>query len=165
MKKKIDCEIKRLIIEISLLIIFVFIAFPIWNEYNDITLADVVNHYSKQVNDDIVVTNKIKRIYSETFGESVRELRNVLITSYKEESTDYGLYLTLDLTEDYTNLMYSDGETIYSFSDLLFDKTDRYYFKLAEGNISAKETDVVYYYIWSKNLKETNDIKLKFVVM
>ncbi len=163
MEKKIESEIRRLVLEIMLIIVFVIVTIPLKDYVS--TSAEVVSHYSNIEDGSIVVTNKTKGIYSTNFEEAIKEYRTVMITSYEEEKKDYSLYLVLDLDDNYENIYLSNGLENFKLSDLLVESSDALYFKVNTDNINSKETKSFYYYIWSKDLKETNNIKLKFVTI
>lgn len=166
MKSKINFEIRKLLLEIVLIVTFLIATIPLWEYISNPTLAKVANHYSNIKDSEVVVTNSKKYIYSETYEEAIRERNIAFITSYKDTKESYNLYLLLKVGTNYDNIFFSNGTKISQLKDLYYDTNDEYiYFKIDEKEINSKETIKYYYYIWNKDLKKDKNIKIKFTII
>ena len=165
MKNKIVSEIRRLILEVCLVIVFTVVSIPLWDYIGNESFAQVADHYSKKETSNAVITNSKKYIYAESFEEAIGEMNMAFITSYEEDVNNYGVYLLLEVGTDYDNLFYSNGVNRNKLSELYESTSDYIYFKIDEKQVNSKETLVYNYYIWTKNLQEDRNIKIKFAVI
>ena len=165
MKRRIEFEIRRLILEIVLVIVCVIISGIVWSSNDFSSTAEIASHYSKLSNSSIVITNKRKYIYSESYEEAIREMNVAYITSYEDNNENHDIYLLLPLNSNYDDLYFSNGSKICKLNDI-YSKTDDYiYFKIDNKEIGSKQTISYNYYIWSKDLQKDKNIKIKFAVL
>ena len=140
MKKSIDSQIKCLIFEIMYVLIFTIVSIPLWDYISNQTYADVADHYSYLENSEVVVTNRKKYIYAESYKEAIDEKNVAFITSYSDESKDYDVYLLLELGTNYDDLVYSNGVDKFYLKDMECEFKDYIYFKVDTKHLNSKET-------------------------
>ena len=165
MKSNIDTKIRNLVLEIVLIVIFTIVSIPLWDYISNSTYADIANHYSYLGTSEVVVTNRKKYIYSETYEEAIREMNMAFITSYEEEAKDYSVYLLLKVGTNYDDIVFSNGVDKFYLKDAYYDTKDYIYFKIDDKYIKPNETITYNYYIWSKNLEKDKNVKIKFAVL
>ncbi len=165
MKKRIDSEIRRLILEICLVLIFTIVSIPLWDYVDNSTYAEVAEHYVTESKSNVTITNSRKYIYSETFEEAITEMNTALITSYEEEAKEHDIYLALKIGTNYDNIMFSDGSKIIALKDLYDNTSDYIYFKIDNRVLNPNETLTYNYYIWTKNIEVNKNTKIKFAVL
>ena len=165
MKSRIDSQIRNLVLEIILVIVFTIVSIPLWDYISNSTYADVAGHYSNLGTSDVVISNRSKYIYSESYEEAIREMNMAFITSYSETSKEYDIYLLLPVGTNYDDIVFSNGTYKSNLKDLYYDTKDYIYFKVDSKYLNEKQTISYNYYIWSKNLSKDKNIKIKFAVL
>ena len=165
MKKNIESQIRASILEIILVLVFTIASIPLWDYIGNQTYADVANHYSNINTSDVVVTNRKKYIYSETYREAIDEMNMAYITSYADSGRDYDIYLVLEAGTNYDDIVFSNGIDKMYLKDMDHQESDYLYFKIDSKYINSRETLVYNYYIWTKNLKKDKNVKIKFAVL
>jgi len=165
MKSNISSQIKNLIMEIVLVLVFTIVSIPLWDYISNPTYGEIAEHYSKSESSNVVITNRRKYIYAETYEEAIKEMNTALITSYDDESKEHDIYLLLKLGTDYNDIVFSNGTYKVSLKDLYYDTKDYIYFKIDSKYLNSRETINYNYYIWSKNLNKDKNIKIKFAIL
>ncbi len=165
MKSNIDSQIKKLILEIVLIFVFTIASIPLWDYISNPTYGEIANHYSYLGSSEVVITNRKKYIYAESYEEAIKEMNMAFITSYEEESKEHDIYLLLKPGTNYDDIVFSNGTYKVPLKDLYYDTKDYVYFKIDSKYLNSKETINYNYYIWSKNLNKDKNIKIKFAVL
>ncbi len=165
MKSNIDSQIKNLILEIVLVFIFTIVSIPLWDYVGNQTYGEIASHYSNLETSDVVITNRKKYIYAESYEEAIKEMNMAFITSYEDESRDHDIYLLLKVGTNYDDIVFSNGTYKSSLKDLYYDTKDYIYFKIDSKYLNSKETINYNYYIWTKNLNKDKNVKIKFAIL
>ncbi len=165
MKRMIESEVKRLTLEILLVFIFTMVSIPLWDYISNETYADVADHYSSMNESKVVVTNRKKYIFAESFMEAIDERNMAFITSYEESGNNHDIFLLLEVGTNYDDIMFSNGINKSYLKDLYYDTSDYIYFKVDSKYINSNETVTYDYYIWTKNLKKDSNVKIKFAII
>ncbi len=164
--KSINRSIRNFLLEIILVIIFLISSIPLWEYMGNPTYAKISNHYIHGRADEIVISNRKKYVFSETYEEAIRERNFLLATSYRDNADIYSIYLLLKAGTNYDDIFFSNGVEVNRLSSLYDNSDDEYiYFKIEERKLDFKETIKYYYYIWSSNLKKDKNIKIKFAII
>lgn len=165
MRKSIESQIKALMLEIVLVMVFTIVSIPLWDYIGNQTYADVADHYSKLESSEIVITNRKKYIYAESYREAIDEKNMAYITSYAETGKNYDIYLVLDVGTNYDDIVFSNGVDRVYLKDMDHEVSDHLYFKVDNIYLNSKDTMVYNYYIWTKDLKKDKNIKIKFAAL
>ena len=165
MKKNIESQIRVSILEIFIVLVFTIVSIPLWDYIGNQTYAEVADHYSNVETSNVVITNRKKYIYAESYKEAIDEKNMAFITSYADEAGEYDIYLVLDIGTNYDDIIFSNGIDKIYLKDMEYNVSDHLYFKVDTKYLNSKETLVYNYYIWTKNLKKDKNIKIKFAVL
>lgn len=165
MKSNINSQIKNLILEIVLVSIFTIVSIPLWDYISNPTYGEIANHYSNLETSNVVITNRKKYIYAESYEEAIREMNMAFITSYEDESNEHDIYLLLKIGTNYDDIIFSNGTYKSALKDLYYDTKDYIYFKVDSKYLNTNETINYNYYIWTKNLKKDKNVKIKFAIL
>lgn len=165
MKKNIESQIRVTILEIIVVLIFTIVSIPLWDYIGNETYADVANHYSNLDSSEVVITNRKKYIYAESYKEAIDEKNVAYITSYADKSDNYDIYLVLDLGTNYDDIVFSNGVDKIYLKDMDYQISDHIYFKVDSIYLNSRDTQVYNYYIWTKNLKNDKNVKIKFAIL
>lgn len=165
MKSNINSQIKNLVLEIVLILIFTIVSIPLWDYISNPTYGEIASHYSNLSSSEVVITNRKKYIYAESYEEAIKEMNMALITSYEDESKEHDIYLLLKLGTNYDDIVFSNGTYKVQLKDLYYDTKDYIYFKVDSKYLNSKQTINYNYYIWTKNLNKDKNVKIKFAVL
>lgn len=165
MKSNVNSKIKNLILEIVLISIFTIVSIPLWDYISNETYGEIANHYSNLGTSNVVITNRKKYIYAESYEEAIKEMNMALITSYEDDNKEYDIYLLLKVGTNYDDIVFSNGTYKMSLKDLYYDTKDYIYFKIDSKYLNSRQTINYNYYIWTKDLNKDKNVKIKFAVL
>lgn len=142
--KVISRMIRRTIIEIIVVIAFVFISIPIWKSFNLDNYASVAMYYENNGNNQLEVTGLDNyTLYQTSDKQALANVKpiNLSVSNSGKMIDDYAVWMVVSKksTIDFNSIRISVSDEAHSLTDLeMVEGTDEYYFMLFEGNQTEK---------------------------
>lgn len=165
--KVINRMIRRTIIEIVIVIAFVFISIPIWKSFDLNKYASVAMYYENENSNQLEVTGLDNyTLYQTSDKAALNNVKpiNLRVSNNNQVSEDYAVWMVVSKksTLDFDSIRISISEDTKSLTELeMIEDTNEYYFMLFEcdglANDLSKEVK-----LWI-DIECSNDINGKFL--